>query len=269
MPTLGEELRRRREERGATLAQIAEATRIGTRFLKAIESDNFSVLPGGIYTRNFIRAFASHVGMKEEEAIALYHQQVGAQNADQAAQQHEQRSRLEKLPEMAILRGETLAVRRGASRGSWPAIVAVTGAGLIVLIIVISLVQRLSRGEGETEIQASSSPPAQETAEAPTAPAPPDTLGVGEPLKIRLEATDGPCSIQYWLDDETKSSNLFLQPGQSQELPPARNQVRLNIGNRTTLKMRINDRDASFPPELQKFRAKVTIARDNLQTFFQ
>ncbi|HWC77738.1 MAG TPA: helix-turn-helix transcriptional regulator, partial [Blastocatellia bacterium] len=76
MPTLGEELRRRREERGTTLAEISEATRIGTRFLKAIEADNFSVLPGGIYTRNFIRSYAERVGMSEDEAIALYQQQV-------------------------------------------------------------------------------------------------------------------------------------------------------------------------------------------------
>src|SRR5262249_48226509 len=74
MPTLGEELKRLREQRGISLAEISEATRIGTRFLKAIETDNFSVLPGGIFTRSFIRAFAKQVGMDEEHAILKYHQ---------------------------------------------------------------------------------------------------------------------------------------------------------------------------------------------------
>src|SRR4030095_2913803 len=82
MPTLGEELRHKREQRGITLAEIAEATRIGTRFLKAIETDNFSILPGGIFTRSFIRAYAKHVGMNEDEAIGLYLQQVSSPSVE-------------------------------------------------------------------------------------------------------------------------------------------------------------------------------------------
>src|SRR5713101_7734357 len=83
MATLGEELRHKREQRGITLAEIAEATRIGTRFLKAIETDNFSILPGGIFTRSFIRAYARHVGMSEDEAIGLYLQQVAGPTIEQ------------------------------------------------------------------------------------------------------------------------------------------------------------------------------------------
>src|SRR5438034_7949360 len=78
MPTLGEELRHKREQRGITLAEIAEATRIGTRFLKAIETDNYGLLPGGIFTRSFIRAYAKQVGMNEDEAVALYQSQTGS-----------------------------------------------------------------------------------------------------------------------------------------------------------------------------------------------
>src|SRR5712692_1622322 len=83
MPTLGEELRHKREQRGITLAEIAEATRIGTRFLKAIETDNFSILPGAIFTRSFIRAYAKHVGMNEDEAIGLYLQQFAGPSVEQ------------------------------------------------------------------------------------------------------------------------------------------------------------------------------------------
>ena len=75
---LGEELKRRREDLGLTLAQISEATRIGTRFLRAIETDDFAVLPEGIYTRSFIKAYAKHVRMDEDEAMHLYQEQTGA-----------------------------------------------------------------------------------------------------------------------------------------------------------------------------------------------
>src|SRR6185369_7671648 len=89
MPTLGEELKRRREERDITLADISEATRIGTRFLKAIETDNYSVLPGGIFTRSFIRAYAKQVGMDEDESISLYQQQVTGVTAEAVPQRIE------------------------------------------------------------------------------------------------------------------------------------------------------------------------------------
>src|SRR5215510_13948053 len=82
MPTLGEELRNRREQRLISLAEISEATRIGTRFLKAIETDNFAILPGGIFTRSFIRAYAKHVGMNEDDAIGLYLRQVAGGTAE-------------------------------------------------------------------------------------------------------------------------------------------------------------------------------------------
>ena len=72
----------------------------------------------------------------------------------------------------------------------------------------------------------------------------------------------------YWIDDETKSTNLFLPQGEARDLPPAQREVRLSIGNRTVLRMKINERQATFPPELQKFKARVVISRETLNTFF-
>jgi cytoskeletal protein RodZ len=75
--TLGEMLKRKREERGVELTQIAEATRISVRFLRAIEENDFKSLPGGLFTRSFIRAYARYVGMDENAAVALYYEQTG------------------------------------------------------------------------------------------------------------------------------------------------------------------------------------------------
>ena len=86
MPTLGEELKSRRENRDISLNDISEATKISTRYLKAIETDNYSILPGGIFTRSFIRAYAKQVGMNEDEAVGLYQQQITAQSGELQAQ---------------------------------------------------------------------------------------------------------------------------------------------------------------------------------------
>jgi|SRR5215510_6261998 len=90
MPTLGEEIKRRREERNISLNEISESTRISVRFLKAIEADNFAILPGGIFTRSFIRSYAKEVGLNEEEAMTLYNQYlVAQQTAEQQAIEQE------------------------------------------------------------------------------------------------------------------------------------------------------------------------------------
>lgn len=77
MPAFGENLRREREMRGVSLEEIASATKISLRFLQAIEGENFSKLPGGIFGRSFIRSYARYLGLDEERVMAEY--QLAAQ----------------------------------------------------------------------------------------------------------------------------------------------------------------------------------------------
>jgi cytoskeleton protein RodZ len=302
MPTLGEELRHKREQRGISLAEISEATRIGTRFLKAIETDNFSILPGGIFTRSFIRAYAKHVGLNEEEAIGLYLQQVAGPSAEQqeasaeateqtpAAEQSTKRSAAPKLvlqkpapPPERSRRFEPVTFRQSPARTSWPTIVIGAGIVIFIVIIVIALVKQLNQGSGESESQ-SASVPQKNAPVTPTAPplsqpttpgapaqqpsAAPSEAPAGQPLVVKLEAATGDVWIKYQVDD-AKPTTLVLKQGQSQDLPPAQTHVTLNYGNRLTLKLKINNRDANFPPDTPKFASQVIISRDNFQTYFQ
>ncbi len=70
MESFGARLKREREQRKITLDEIAVSTKIGTRFLAAIEEDRFDQLPGGIFNKGFVRAYARHLGMDENQAIA-------------------------------------------------------------------------------------------------------------------------------------------------------------------------------------------------------
>jgi cytoskeleton protein RodZ len=72
MATFGENLRREREMRGVTLQEISAATKISSRFLEALEDEEFSKLPGGIFTRGFIRAYAKYLGLDEDHVLAEY-----------------------------------------------------------------------------------------------------------------------------------------------------------------------------------------------------
>jgi cytoskeleton protein RodZ len=70
--TFGDKLRREREMRGVSLDEIATATKIGTRSLKALENEDFSKLPGGIFNKGFVRAYAKFLGINEDQAVADY-----------------------------------------------------------------------------------------------------------------------------------------------------------------------------------------------------
>ncbi|HYX69962.1 MAG TPA: helix-turn-helix domain-containing protein [Terriglobales bacterium] len=72
MTSFGEKLQREREMRGVTLEEIAEATKIGTRNLRALEQNDFDKLPGGIFNKGFVRAYARYLGIDEEQAVADY-----------------------------------------------------------------------------------------------------------------------------------------------------------------------------------------------------
>jgi cytoskeleton protein RodZ len=75
--TFGEGLKREREMRGVTLEEVSAATRIATRFLKAIEEENWDQLPGGVFNRGFVRAVARYLGLDEENTVAEYTLAVG------------------------------------------------------------------------------------------------------------------------------------------------------------------------------------------------
>lgn len=72
MSDLGQLLKKARQERGITLEQLQETTKIRVRYLEAIEEENFSVLPGNFYVRAFIKSYAEAVGMDPEEVIRMY-----------------------------------------------------------------------------------------------------------------------------------------------------------------------------------------------------
>src|SRR5262247_1453547 len=72
MASFGEELKRERELRDISLKEISEATKISIRFLEALEQDHYDILPGGIFNRGFIRAYARFIGVDGEEMVNSY-----------------------------------------------------------------------------------------------------------------------------------------------------------------------------------------------------
>jgi cytoskeleton protein RodZ len=72
MGAFGERLRREREMRGITLDEISESTKISRRHLESLEKEDFDALPGGIFNKGFVRAYARYLGIDEDQTVADY-----------------------------------------------------------------------------------------------------------------------------------------------------------------------------------------------------
>jgi cytoskeleton protein RodZ len=68
--SFGARLKREREQRKISLDDISVATKIAPRFLAALEEEHFDELPGGIFNKGFVRAYARHLGLDENQALA-------------------------------------------------------------------------------------------------------------------------------------------------------------------------------------------------------
>ena len=62
-----------RRNRGLSLEQISQSTKISVRALQAIEEGEFKKLPGGIYDTSYIRQYARAIEFDESELLACYH----------------------------------------------------------------------------------------------------------------------------------------------------------------------------------------------------
>ncbi len=84
--SFGGDLRRERELREVSLQEISEATKISMKFLRAIEENQFDLLPGGVFNVGFIRAYAKYIGVDDDEMVNnyLFHmQQLKAENGEE------------------------------------------------------------------------------------------------------------------------------------------------------------------------------------------
>jgi transcriptional regulator with XRE-family HTH domain len=68
----GERLKREREMREVSLEELTKSTRISTRFLLALENEDWEKLPGGVFGHGFIRTIARYLGLDEESLLGEY-----------------------------------------------------------------------------------------------------------------------------------------------------------------------------------------------------
>jgi cytoskeleton protein RodZ len=68
----GERLKRERDMREVSMDELSKSTRISSRFLQALENEDWGKLPGGIFGHGFVRSIARYLGLDEEALLSEY-----------------------------------------------------------------------------------------------------------------------------------------------------------------------------------------------------
>jgi len=266
----GSKLREARERRGVSLREIADRTKISVAVLEALERNDVSRLPGGIFSRAFVRSYASEVGLDPDEAIQDFLAQ--SPPLDVSTAHHPPGDGVEDHDAIE-------SDRRTASTFLRLTMISVPIAAAVVYF---SIAGRPSPQVGAPATEVRSEAPAPEPAVVPRAPAPSEPVArvtaPAQPVKqppaaaavkpvvaapavqppVQTPALDAreedathltidltvtaPCWVTATVDGEKKIERL-LQTGERQTLEVAR-EVSLTAGDAAAVRMTINGLDA-------------------------
>ena len=244
--SLGVHLRALRSSAGGSLTDMAVATRISERYLRAIESDVLDDLPAPVFVKGFIRAYCEFLGAPADEAVALYDQGRGAPATGAS------RTVRERPPKGWV--GHPLAI------GS--ALLLILGVGLVVLKLG-SEPTPAGVGDSRAAVRAPEStpetaPPAAPAGPMPAAPASPSAASaasafpsaasaapvitpttVPETQRLVVKAVE-PTWIRVQIDDARVVEEL-LAAGAEREWTSDRRFI-LTIGNAGGIEIVLNGR---------------------------
>ena len=152
---IGNSLREARERRGVDFAQAETATKIRGKYLRALEDEQFEILPAQTYVRGFLRTYAEFLGLDGQ----LYVDEFNSRFV--SGDDHEPRVR----------RSAAASKRQRRDRRSERNIVLVVIAVIAVLTVIVISAWKTSGGGGEPKSSATTSkPPATSTTPRVTPP---------------------------------------------------------------------------------------------------
>ena len=146
MSSFGDELRRERELREISLREVSEATKIGLRYLEALERNSFDNLPGGVFNRGFVRAYSEFIGIDPEAMVNAYLMERQTQSTRDKQHEGHLLRRSRAAPRETRVDGDG-ATRPWLRWGLWILVVAAVAAG-VYLAVRFALNARDASGTG-------------------------------------------------------------------------------------------------------------------------
>jgi cytoskeleton protein RodZ len=261
--SFGEQLRVAREARGITLREISEQTRISTRYLEAIESDDYKRLPGGIFNKSFIKAYAKYIGYDEKEALEAYARTAREQGTSP--------------DDVVSTPYQPRVYTDGNSRSPLVTLLLTILILAILSLGVYAAMHWYQRREGVTvdDGGGGSAAPAQQgtqpsqastnnSAVAPTAStALPAQTATAAGFTVQIKARGESIWTRSKVDDAAPAE-LMLQADETREYKPAeRVSILLSRSKLNALEVNINNRPAKVAPEARGNLAEIIITKEN------
>lgn len=255
--TLGEKLRQAREERGITISEVAEQTRISPLYIESIERDDYRTLPGGIFNKGFVKSFAKYVGVDEQEALQQY---VGLSANQVSVAPEETRTR----------RSEVLTDdRRSSSRLTTVVfagvILALMAAGVLMLVKYIEPIASQTAAnapENQNNQNVNAANVAVTNVAAPT----PASVSMNN-LKVEIRAVKSPVSLVSTADG-VKANALLAADAAKVFAPKEAMRFSYSKSKSENVRLLINDKEIATPDAPENPNRSVIefeINKDNLQ----
>jgi cytoskeleton protein RodZ len=282
MGDLGAKLRQARERRGVSLRQVAAATKISVVVLEALERNDSSKLPGGIFSRAFVRSYATEVGLDPDEALREFEAQFPGRPAPSVAPVVSTPAKVPAAP--PHFQPRTLEALSDESEfESRQRMAAVALRLLIVSVpIIAAILYYTTRGPALQPADAGSEPPppppaaAPASAEAPArlaeAPAaqrrPVPSTGEGSaPQEHTIELRpSGPCWVSLRLDGALTLTRT-MQAGE-RESRTFREQAVLTVGDGTACEFTLDGQSTRHLTGQGQART-VRITPENLTSYLR
>lgn len=192
--TLGEKLQQARESRGATIAEVAEQTRISPLYIEAIENNDYRTLPGGIFNKGFVKSFAKYVGVDEQEALQDYLSLMATQEVPVS-------------DEPKTYKPEVLTDERANSSSLMTIVFAVIILGLMTWGI-LALVSYLQNEQNQTAANTNTANTNTANVNANSNVNVSQPLPATDKISVELKSLDAPISVSYWKDGGKMESKL-------------------------------------------------------------
>lgn len=252
--TLGEKLRQAREERGISISEVAEQTRISPHYLASIENDDYRTLPGGIFNKGFVKSYAKYVGVDEHEALQDYTRLISSQEGEVS-------------DDPKTYRPEVLTDDR-ASSSMIPTIifaVIILGAmtfGLLKLVEYIQNNQNQPESNSNTAVNTNSAVVNTNTNTAPSIPS-------TNEISVNLKSTE---DVSATVVNDTKTTYPTIKPAESIELK-AQNSLRISYSKSkaNAVQMTLNGKSITLPTQTAPNQGtiKFEINKDNIAQILQ
>lgn len=252
MATLGQELKRERELRAISLNDIAGQTKIGLRYLQALEDDRLDLLPGAFFIKSVLRAYSKCIGVDENRFVNKYHEEVLLQQED--LKETERRRSPDILPEP-----RTRRAGRGRRRLAAVPLVLIAAAAYVFVL--------KPQKDNRPVIQRPTVAPPQEKTLPPPVQTPlvdPDDPAKAEDLRLEL-TFNAETWIQIAADGQVRLE--AIKKAGEKATYTAKKQFLIQTGNAGGFTYTINGREGKPLGASGAVRTDIWIHRDNLKDF--